>query len=254
MAAAQPFEAERVHGTMTSPDRSKGDRSRDEVLAGEYVLGVLSFKDRRIVEERMRRDRQFAAIVSRWETNLSSFNEEYETVTPSREAFRRIETRLFGASEKGTTGYRGLWNSIILGRSLAFASFAMVIGMAAFSGGLVSRPGAQMPLVADLSASQTGVELRASYDNRSGLVRLVPVAAGRPEEKSLELWLVPSEGNPKSLGVFQAGTNGELVVPAELRNSVSEGAMLAVSLEPFGGSPTGQPTGPVIASGATRRL
>ncbi|MGO8657755.1 anti-sigma factor, partial [Rhizobium ruizarguesonis] len=27
---------------MTSPDKSKGDRSRDEVLAGEYVLGVLS--------------------------------------------------------------------------------------------------------------------------------------------------------------------------------------------------------------------
>ncbi|MFB2607356.1 anti-sigma factor, partial [Rhizobium phaseoli] len=29
---------------MTSPDKSKGDRSRDEVLAGEYVLGVLSLQ------------------------------------------------------------------------------------------------------------------------------------------------------------------------------------------------------------------
>ena len=70
---------------MTSPDQSKGGRSRDEVLAGEYVLGVLSYQDRRVVEERMRRDRQFAAIVSRWEANLSAFADEYEVAaSPGR--------------------------------------------------------------------------------------------------------------------------------------------------------------------------
>jgi len=35
--------------------------------------------------------------------------------------------------------------------------------------------------------------------------------------------------------------------------NLADGATLAVSLEPFGGSPTGQATGPVIASGALRR-
>jgi len=113
MAASQPLETERVHGTMTSPDQSKGGRSRDEVLAGEYVLGVLSFKDRRVVEERMRRDRQFAAIVSRWETNLSAFNDDYDVVSPGQETFKQIEARLFGEPEAVAVPSRGLWTSSI---------------------------------------------------------------------------------------------------------------------------------------------
>jgi anti-sigma-K factor RskA len=35
---------------------------------------------------------------------------------------------------------------------------------------------------------------------------------------------------------------------------VSDEAVLAVSLEPEGGSPTGQPTGPVIANGKLAQL
>ncbi|WP_337267971.1 anti-sigma factor [Oryzifoliimicrobium ureilyticus] len=238
---------------MTTPDRSKGDRSRDEVLAGEYVLGVLSFKDRRVVEERMRRDRQFAAIVGRWEANLSSMNEEYSHAYPSKEAFRRIETRLF--SDAMSSSIRGgLWGSIIFWRALAFASLSVALGALLFTVTPGVRSTVRMPMVADLSSTQSGVSLRASYDDRNGLIRIVPVASGRPEEKSLELWLVPSDGKPKSLGVFQSGKNGELIVPNELRQSISEGATLAISLEPFGGSPTGQPTGPVIASGATKKL
>ncbi len=35
---------------MTTPENKRSDRSRDEVLAGEYVLGVLSLPDRLRVE------------------------------------------------------------------------------------------------------------------------------------------------------------------------------------------------------------
>ncbi|MGO8506832.1 anti-sigma factor, partial [Rhizobium leguminosarum] len=56
-----------------------------------------------------------------------------------------------------------------------------------------------------------------------------------------------------SLGVFQPGESGELFIPAELRSMIADGATLAVSLEPFCGSPTGQATGPVIASGPLHR-
>lgn len=69
----------------------------------------------------------------------------------------------------------------------------------------------------------------------------------------MELWLVPGSGMTRSLGIFQPGENGELVIPADLRSQVADGATLAVSLEPFGGSPTGQATGPVIASGPLHR-
>ena len=238
---------------MTSPDKSKGDRSRDEVLAGEYVLGVLSLQDRKVVEERMRHDRPFAAIVSRWETNLSSFNDEYEGVAPNRETFKQIEARLFGDVAKAPSFSQGIWNSAVFWRSLAFACIVVAVSAVVFASGVVPQPQGPTPLVAELSGQNSGINLLASYEVQSGRVKIVPVATGKPEEKSLELWLVPGSGTPRSLGVFQPGESGELVIPADLRNHVADGATLAVSLEPFGGSPTGLVTGPVIASGPLRR-
>ncbi|MFS8143798.1 anti-sigma factor domain-containing protein [Rhizobium sp. BR 249] len=238
---------------MTSPDKSKGNRSRDEVLAGEYVLGVLSLPDRRVVEERMRHDRTFAAIVSRWETNLSAFNDEYEGVAPSRETFKQIEARLFGEGEKSPSFSQGLWNSAVFWRSLAFACIVVAVSAVIFASGVVPQPEGPTPLVAELSGENNAINLRAAYETQSGRLKIVPVAAGKPEEKSLELWLLQGSGMPKSLGIFQPGAGGELVIPAELRGRIADGATLAVSLEPFGGSPTGQATGPVIASGKVRR-
>ncbi|CCM74195.1 anti-sigma factor [Rhizobium mesoamericanum] len=238
---------------MTSPDQSKGGRSRDEVLAGEYVLGVLSFKDRRVVEERMRRDRQFAAIVSRWETNLSAFNDDYDVVSPGQETFKQIEARLFGSPETAPRPARGLWASIVFWRCLALVSLLITAGALTIATVAVAPPQAQAPLVAELTTSSSQVNLLASYERQTGRLRIVPVATGKPQEKSLELWLVPASGAPRSLGVFPPGQAGELVIPVDLRGNIDEGAALAVSLEPFGGSPTGQVTGPIVASGTTHR-
>jgi anti-sigma-K factor RskA len=239
---------------MTTPDQSKGGRSRDEVLAGEYVLGVLSYRDRRVVEERMRRDRQFAAIVSRWETNLSSFTDEYEVAaSPGRETYKQIEARLFGEPEVSRSFSRGLWNSAAFWRSLTFASLVVAIGAIIFASGTVQPPKRPAPLIAELSSADSKVNLLASYDNQSGHLTVVPVAAGGAGKKSLELWLVPGSGAPKSLGVFPPDGNGELVIPADMRGDIAEGATLAISLEPFGGSPAATATGPVIATGTAHR-
>lgn len=65
---------------------------------------------------------------------------------------------------------------------------------------------------------------------------------------------MPKSGPARSLGIFRPESGGEIVVPAEMRGGLAEGATLAVSLEPVGGSPTGLPSGQVVASGAARRL
>jgi anti-sigma-K factor RskA len=109
-------------------------------------------------------------------------------------------------------------------------------------------------VVAQLSAPDNPVNLLASFDASSGRLRIVPVAAGRPQEKSLELWFVPGSGNPRSLGVFHPNSEGEMLIPADLRQNIGTGATLAVTLEPFGGSPSGLPTGPVVASGTAQQL
>jgi anti-sigma-K factor RskA len=241
---------------MTSSDQNQGGRAHDEIVAGEYVLGVLSIEARRRVEQRMTTDRAFAEIVARWQTDLASFNDEYEDVIPPAYVLGQIERRLFGARESTFPARRGLWHSVVFWRSLSFGASAIALVAIVSAGGLIpaTTTMTKSPLVAELSAPGSNVSLLASFDAASGHMRIVPVAAGRPRQNSLELWLVPGSGNPLSLGVFQPEADGEIVIPADLRGNIGEGATLAVTLEPFGGSPTGLPTGPVVASGAARRL
>ncbi|OIS90349.1 hypothetical protein BLA27_27280 [Brucella cytisi] len=47
---------------MTSSEQNHGKRGQDDVLAGEYVLGVLSNEKRRQVEQRMLHDKEFALL------------------------------------------------------------------------------------------------------------------------------------------------------------------------------------------------
>jgi anti-sigma-K factor RskA len=237
---------------MTSGDQSQGGRAQDEILAGEYVLGVLSLEARRRVEKRMANDRAFALVVERWQTDFASFNDDYEEVAPSAAVFTQIERRLFGPPASAAPS-DGFWNSAIFWRRLWLATSAVAVIALVYTSGIVPTTHSATPLVAELSAPNNQVNLLASYDAASGRLRIVPVAASGTEEKSLQLWLVPGSGNPRSLGVFQPGADGELVIPADLRGNMAEGATFAVSLEPFGGSPTGLPTGPVIASGVARR-
>lgn len=242
---------------MTASDKEMRDPRRDEVIAGEYVLGVLSAEDRRKVEARLAQDRQFAAMVNRWEENLSTFNDDYEALQPPPRAYSAIEQRILGtappdAAFSGKVA-GGFWNSLALWRSLALASLVTSIGLALSMSALTTpRPMSGGRLVADLAGENAAINLVARYDEANGALRITPVAAGKEKEKSLELWLVEEGKSPVSLGVLPQTGEGELAVPAVMRSRLVQGAVLAVSVEPFGGSPTGSATGPVIASGAAR--
>lgn len=243
---------------MSKPEQSEGDRSRDQLLAGEYVLGVLPHAERRVVEARMLEDRQFAAMVANWQENLSSFDDEYRDEMPPSEAFSRIEARLFPSTpvRQKLQPSGGLWNSLALWRGLALASLALFASYAAFQSGLAGGKPPSQTLVAQLSGDTSGnLGLVARYDTGSGRLQLMPVAAKATEERSLELWLVPESGDgPTSLGILPQTGEGAVDIPADLRPRLKDGVTFAVSLEPFGGSPTGKPTGPVIAAGKAQGI
>jgi anti-sigma-K factor RskA len=70
--------------------------------------------------------------------------------------------------------------------------------------------------------------------------------------KTLEVWLVPPDGTPRSLGLLpsaEGGTTVALNLPHDTAEALAT-SELAVSLEPSGGSTSGLPTGPVLFSGA----
>lgn len=237
---------------MTIQNPESGDSRRDQVIAGEYVLGVLSADDRRKVEARIVLDRSFAAMVDHWQSNLSSFDEVYEPVPPPPQVFRSVERRLF-AEKADIARPAGFWNSLAFWRVLTLASVAGLVTVVTFASGILNPTVQMRPLIAELSGDgSTSMNLMAQYDASSGALKVTPVAAGPADAKSLELWLIEGENPARSLGVLPQTGAGEIIIPPDIRSKFSAGVTLAVSLEPFGGSPTGKATGPVIAVGKTR--
>jgi anti-sigma-K factor RskA len=69
-----------------------------------------------------------------------------------------------------------------------------------------------------------------------------------PADASMEIWGLDQSGTPKSLGLIKA-SEGMLKLPDVADKSLNNYKLLAVSMEPMGGSKTGKPTGPVMYSG-----
>ena len=121
---------------------------------------------------------------------------------------------------------------------------------------LATPPPAQPPVVVVLQSTgkdpargrQPGGQLQRRRPRRGGAA---DHAGGRARtDRVLELWWAPPEGKPTSLGLIRADgvtvlSRGQL--PGGLRGSGID--HMAVSVEPPGGSPTGQPTGPVVFYG-----
>lgn len=240
---------------MTASDREMRQPCCDEVIAGEYVLGVLSEAERLKVEARLAKDRPFAAMVSRWAENLSISGDDEALHLPpgARSFFDRPLPRatpcdvVFSGRVSG-----GCWHSLALWRALALASLAVAAGLALSVSTLLAPRSGSGRLVANLAGTGTAVGLVARYDEARGALHVTPVAGGAGKKKSLEVWLNEKGKAPVSLGVLPQTGEGELAVPAALRDRLVEGAVLSVSLEPMGGAPAGSVSGPVIASGAAR--
>ena len=91
--------------------------------------------------------------------------------------------------------------------------------------------------------------VQARFDPASNQLDLTRTASGPREGRALEMWLIAGDNAPVSLGVWPKGqANAVLDIPADLALQMA-GGVLAVSDEPEGGSPTGAPTGDVLAVG-----
>jgi len=231
------------------------DRSRDEIVSGEYVLGVLSEEDRRRVEARIATDPKFAMQVRRWQTNLADFNDGYQDARPPQELYGRIEKRLFGEGESVQSGvWQSLWGSVAVWRTLTAAALVFAVGFAVADGIRLPWATSSAPLVAELTGMDSPISLVATYDFASGRLSVTPAALKQDQPKSLELWLIEDGKPPSSLGVLPEDGRGDILITADLRTAFSAGKTIAITVEPLGGAPDGKPTGPVIALGKTKLL
>jgi anti-sigma-K factor RskA len=245
---------------MTRAGEIDPDGGGDDILAAEYVVGALSADERRIVSARIDADPAFARLVERWEADLSPMADGFQPVEPPASVKRALDQRLFAttaAPEAPAQTGGGLWSSLAFWRGL---SAAAVIGLAVLAARpqLVEPPLPPAPqanrLVASLAPQQSDVHYFVVYDARTADIGLSHVTGERESGKDFELWVIESGQNPVSLGVVPSGATVHLAVDRALREKIESGAVFAISLEPQGGSPTGKPTGPVVASGDLREI
>jgi anti-sigma-K factor RskA len=232
-----------------SDELQSGNGTGDDTLAGEYVLGVLSPEHRALVAARLRSEPEFAARVAFWESRLSPLADAVQPAVPPARVWNRIESDLF-ADSAATAGWwsnLALWRWLAAGSSLAAAaSIALLL--------TVGVPQPQNNLVAALQASNAGPSYIATLDAGSGQLLISPVTAASDATRVPELWLIPADGVPRSLGLIAESGETRVIMPNAMRDLAGPAATLAITLEPQGGAPEGKPTGPVIAAGALHAL
>lgn len=239
------------------------DLDDDEGLAAEHALGVLGARERAEAETRMARDPAFAADVEAWRARLAPMLDSVAAVTPPPHTWARIESLLPANDNSALLGRVRFWrNSAIGGFGMAAAGIVAALVVAAQPPTIVTREVPVQPQGHLLSASVVSQDSRvqplfvAAYDpDRRQLIvtSLLPESSDRDHVH--ELWLIAGQDNPKSLGLVESGKAKLIALPADLLAKMSEGAALAVSVEPSGGSknPDG-PSGPVIGVGKLSEL
>ncbi|MBN8292776.1 anti-sigma factor [Rhodobacter sp. NTK016B] len=213
---------------------------RDDLIAAEYVLGVLPGDERRTAQTRAETDGAFAERVAHWERRLALLNAAYEDGPVNPETLEQVESVLFGSAETTTSPAAAATSRRGMGWRLWFAG-ALSAAVVVLAVMLWPQPTAT-PLMAQLEAGELVFD--ASYD--AGVLQVAHRGPEAEEGHDYELWSIGGDGVPRSLGVLR----GEAIeIPAEL----DEGVTLAVSLEPLGGSPDAGPTGPVLMTAELTR-
>jgi anti-sigma-K factor RskA len=222
----------------------------DDFTAAEYALGTLDASERATLAARRLREPDLDESILAWEARLAPLAEAVPEIEPPRDLLPAIEARIRGASPEapGNGAIVELERSIRRWRAMAIAAslFAGVLAIG-FIARETSRQSAPHEYVAILQkdAASPAFAVTVNLDKQELTVR--PVAAQAPPGKSYELWLIDSKLGARSLGVIgdtPRGANLSAYDP-----TVVADATYAVTVEPPGGSPTGQPSGAPVFVG-----
>ncbi|QXI05812.1 anti-sigma factor [Pseudomonas tensinigenes] len=213
-------------------------------LAADYAIGLMSAAARRRFEQLLLDDAALRAELAQWQESLASLTEtQPEHPVPDRVwqgITARIEPQVLHVPEK-----RSFWNWLRV--TAALCSIVALV----FLGSLYNRDDARYRATLLTADAQPALKVEAHAD----YLQVEPLTlAAVDADRSLELWAIPADGKPISLGVIPAGGKGKVELNEAQKALIGKPIALAVSLEPKGGSPTGQPTGPVLYQGTLAAL
>lgn len=219
---------------------------RDEVverLAAEYVLGTLRGLARHRFQHYMRESARVRQEVWFWEAQLGLMLSAVPSGEPlPARHWQRLEQRLWGIKPASSAGWWRWWGAATMAASL-------LLVIAVWWGTPQDR--APVPALATILQSDGMQYWSLALSEESGQLRInslqVKVADAGLD---YELWIVPENSAPVSLGTIRPAQSAQtLQLTAEQLAALKSQLLLAVSLEPAGGSPVGAPTGPVLYTG-----
>lgn len=218
-------------------------------LASEYVLGTLRGPARRRFEALLLAHPALRAAVARWQARLMPLAATVAPVAPSAGVWSRVQRRVFNDPAPQPWWRKlGLWQGASAFATVAALALALLLAQPKPPAPTLA---AAAPIVVVIAPNpeaaavlQAGFAAGISADGRSIVIRPLHDIA-HDAAHALELWAVPAQGAPRSLGLV-SGHQATTVQRAVL---LKDTAAFAVSLEPAGGSPSGAPTGPVVSVG-----
>ena len=232
------------------------DDGNNHLRYAEYVLGVLDADLRAEVAREVEMSSEAATAVALWQRRLMPLADAIAEVAPAPYVWARIHHALqLDTPMRTQPKSAGLWNSLPLWHWLGIGASALAVALLV----VVTLPRtAPTPAVVNASYMASTIQQdngstgwTATMDTQHGRMVVVPATpiafeAGR----AAELWLIPAGGKPIPVGMIAHDKPTTISLSPDLVARLGPTALLAVSVEPIGGSPTGQPTGAVIAKGA----
>jgi anti-sigma-K factor RskA len=181
------------------------DLSETEAFAAEHALGVLGAAERRAAELRMAQEPEFAALVEAWRERLAPMADTLAPVAPPYRVWEAVTKALPANDNTGGRALRFWRGATAASLSLAAAGFAAAVIVGSRPPVTVQPPQPGQLLDASL-VSQSGAPVPlfvAAYDPvRKALIVTSLVTANTDPSHVHELWVIPSDGKPRPLGII----------------------------------------------------
>jgi anti-sigma-K factor RskA len=222
----------------------------DDFAAAEYALGTLDASERATLAARRLREPELDEAIRGWEARLAPLAEATPEIEPPGGLLPAIEARIRGgpAERAGESAVVVLERSVRRWRAAAIAASLvaalLALGFVVLEMGRGSPPREYVAIL-QKDAASPAFEVTVNLDRQELTVR--PVAAQAPPGKAYELWLIDAKLGARSLGVV--GDRSRAASLSAYDPAVVQNATFAVTVEPPGGSPTGQPSGAPVFVG-----
>ena len=237
-----------------APQGSDAPDERD-LLAAEYVIGLLDPAARALAERRNASDPNFAALVEDWRERLLALDDAVRIRAPAVDLWDRIAAQTQRAPaaparvvRQGSTKPQ-LLASLRFWQGLGFAGAATALLLAVVAGLVLMRAVPKPVLVAVLvtEANRPAAIVTAFEGGDTELVPLEEIEV--PAGKTLEVWTLWDRSvGPRSIARLDRAKGVRLALGSL---PLGPGQLFEITLEPAGGSPIGRPTGPILMKGTT---